>query len=79
MVQAMIQISEKANRVINMVKAKYGLKDKSQAIQVMAEQYEEEFLEPVPKPSYVRKIRRLQKKPAIYVGTVAELRKRYEK
>ena len=32
MVQAMVNISEEANRVLNIVKAQYGLKDKSEAI-----------------------------------------------
>ena len=35
MVQAMIDISEHTNRVLNIVKAKFGLKDKSQAINVV--------------------------------------------
>ena len=33
MVQAMINISEDANHVLNIVKAKYKLKDKSAAIE----------------------------------------------
>ena len=43
MVQAIINISEKTNRVLNIVKAKYGLKDKSQAIDKFVEEHEEEF------------------------------------
>jgi len=34
MVQAIIDIKDKTNRVLNMVKAKYDLKDKSEAINV---------------------------------------------
>ena len=33
MVQAMIQISKNTNQILNVVKAKYNLKDKSQAIE----------------------------------------------
>ena len=36
MVQAIITIDDETNRVLNMVKAKFNLKDKSQAIEVMA-------------------------------------------
>ncbi len=45
MVQAIINIDENTNRILNILKAKYGLKDKSQAIDVMAQQYEKELLE----------------------------------
>ena len=78
MVQAIINISEKANRVLNIVKAKYGLKDKSEAINVMAEEYEESVMEPELKPEFIEKMKRIQKQPSIKVGTVEDLRERYE-
>ena len=46
MVQAMININEETNRVLNIIKAKYGLKDKSEAINLIVSEYEQEFLEP---------------------------------
>jgi len=46
MVQATINIDEHTNRILNVIKAEYGLKDKSSAIDLMATQYEEEILEP---------------------------------
>jgi len=61
MVKAIININESTNRLLNILKAKYGLKDKSQAIDKMAEQYEEEILEPELKPEYVKKIKDIQK------------------
>ena len=79
MVQALINISEQANRVLNIVKAKYGLSDKSKAIDIMAQQYEESLLEPELRPEYIEKALRIHKEPAIRVGTVENLRKRYEK
>ena len=78
MVQAIINISEKANRVLNIVKAKYGLKDKSEAINTMAEEYRQSVMEPELRPEYIKKALRIQKQPAIKVGTVENLRKRYE-
>jgi endonuclease IV len=60
MVQAFININEKTNRILNILKAKYGLKDKSQAIERMAEEYEEQLLEPELKPEYVEKIRKIE-------------------
>jgi hypothetical protein len=61
MVKAIININESTNRIINILKAKYDLKDKSQAIDKMAEQYEEEILEPELRPEYVEKIKKIQK------------------
>jgi hypothetical protein len=61
MVKAIININENANRILNILKAKYGLKDKSQAIEKMAEEYEEEILEPELRPEYVEKIRKIEK------------------
>jgi len=61
MVKAIININESTNRLLNILKAKYDLKDKSQAINKMAEQYEEEILEPELRPEYVEKIKKIQK------------------
>mgnify|MGYP001578961986 FL=1 len=61
MVQAMIDINEKTNRVLNIVKAKYGLKDKSEAIDVVVSEYEENFLEPELRPEYKEKLLKILK------------------
>ncbi|MBU3902292.1 MAG: DUF2683 family protein, partial [Candidatus Thermoplasmatota archaeon] len=45
MVQAVINISEHTNRILNILKAKYGLRNKSESIDLMAEQYKEDILE----------------------------------
>jgi len=39
----MINIDEKTNRILNIIKAKHGLKDKSAAIMHMAAEYEKEL------------------------------------
>jgi len=62
MVQAIININEHANRVLNILKAKYGLKDKSQAIEKMAEEYEQKILEPELKPTYIEKIKKIEQR-----------------
>jgi hypothetical protein len=79
MVQALINVSEKTNRLLNILKAKYGLKDKSEAIDLMAELYEKELLEPELRPEYIKKAEGIMKEKAIQVGSVAEMRKRYGK
>src|SRR3989338_7959587 len=59
MVQAMIDISEHTNRVLNIVKAKFGLKDKSQAINVVVNEYEQTRLEPELRPEYKVKLAKI--------------------
>ena len=77
MVQAIINIDEHTNRILNIVKAKYGLKDKSSAIELMAAQYEEKILEPELRPEFIEKMQNIMKEEPIDVGTVKDLRTRY--
>jgi len=78
MVQAIINIEDETNRVLNIVKAKFGLKDKSEAINRMAEQYEQELLEPQLRPQYVEKLQKIKKQKGIRFKNVEELRKHIE-
>lgn len=71
MVKAIIDIEDHTNRVINVVKAKYGLKDKSEAIDLMTTQYEEEILEPQLRPEYIEKAKRIRKQKAVKVKDFA--------
>ncbi len=75
MVQAVINIPERANRVLNVVKAKYGLKDKSQAIALVVNEYEEEFLEAELRPEYLEKLNKIRKGKYISFSSIDELRK----
>ena len=50
MVKAIIDIPEDVNHIINIIKAKYKLNDKSEAISKMAELIREEILEIKLKP-----------------------------
>lgn len=56
MVQAMININENVNQILNIVKAKFGLKDKSEAINLVVSEYEQALLEPELRPEYRAKI-----------------------
>lgn len=75
MVQAIINISEHSNQILNIIKAKHGLKDKSQAIDVMAEKYGENLLEPQLRPEYVEKALAIHAQPSINIGTLENLKK----
>ena len=75
MVQAIININDNANRVLNIVKAKYGLKDKSQAIEIMAEKYSDEILEHELKHEYIDKLTKLEKQKGTPFKNITELKK----
>ncbi|PIU22391.1 MAG: antitoxin [Candidatus Diapherotrites archaeon CG08_land_8_20_14_0_20_30_16] len=72
MVQAIINISEDANMILNVIKAKYGLKDKSEAITTMAEEYKNKLLEPELKPEFIEKMTKIAKQKSIKVNNFAK-------
>jgi hypothetical protein len=73
MVQSIIDIGESENRIINIVKAKYGLKNKSQAIAIITKAYEGSFLEPELRPEYVEKLQKIRKGKYIQFNSVDDL------
>jgi hypothetical protein len=79
MVQNIIHIDEKEDRVINIVKAKHGLKTKSEAIALITQTYEKNFLEPELRPEYLEKLNKIEKEGYGEVfSSVDELRKKIE-
>ena len=62
MVKNVIDLDERESRVINIVKAKYGLKDKSQALSVIIKRYEECELEPQLRPKLIKEIEETMKR-----------------
>ena len=75
MVQAMINISEQVNQLLNIVKAKYNFKDKSQAIEHVTMKYGEEMLEPELRPEFIEKMKQVAKEKPIRYKNIAEFRK----
>jgi len=71
----MININENVNRVLNIIKAKYGLKDKSEAINLVVNEYEENFLEPELRPEYLEKLQKIRKGKYIKFNSINELRR----
>lgn len=77
-VQAMIEIPEEVNRILNIVKAKYNLRDKSEAITKVVTDYGLELLEPELRPEFIEKMKDIGKEKAISVGSIEEFKKRYD-
>jgi len=73
MVKMVVELSERTNRVINIIKAKYGLRNKSLAVELMVREYEKFLLEPELRPEYVRKLKEIEKEDAVRVKSVGDL------
>ncbi len=61
MVQAIVDMGDREDRIVNVVKGKYGLKNKSEAVNLIIQKYEEEFLEPELRPEFIEKIKAIEK------------------
>jgi hypothetical protein len=72
MVQALITINENSNRVLNIVKAKFDFKDKSEAIEYIISKYIEYENEPELKPEFIEKIKKIKKEKSIRVDDFAK-------
>ena len=75
MVQNILSIGEHEDRILNIVKAKFGLKNKSEAVALLAKSYEENFLEPELRPEYLEKLNKIRKGKYIKFNSIEELRK----
>ena len=79
MVQAMVEIPEKANQILNIVKAKHNLKTKSEAISLVVMEYGSNMLEKELKPEYLQKLSKLEKEKGVPFRNISELRKLVER
>ena len=75
MVQNIITMGEREDRVLNIVKAKFGLKNKSEAVAVITQTYEENFLEPELRPGYLVKLQKIRKGKYFKFDSIGDLRK----
>ena len=79
MVQAMIKISENANQILNIVKARFNLKDKSEAIERVVMDYGQEMMEPELRPEFIHKMLEIEKRGKFkHYRNTEELRKDIE-
>ena len=72
MVKAIVEINERTNRILNILKAKHGLKDKSQALNLMAQQFELCILEPELRPEFIESLTASQSERTVKVMDFAK-------
>lgn len=56
MITARVELTDYANKVLSIIKIKFGLRDKSEALNKFVDLYGEEFQEKEVKEEYVQKI-----------------------
>jgi hypothetical protein len=70
----MINISDKTNHILNIVKARHNLKDKSAAIDFIVMEYGDALLEPKLRPEYIEKLDVIKKQKGIHYNNIDDLR-----
>ncbi len=72
MVQALVELDDNTNRVLSIVKAKFNLKDKGQAIMKVVSEYIEYEREPELRPEFIEKIKQIEKQKSIRINDFAK-------
>ncbi len=78
MTQAIITLGEYEDRILNIVKGKYGLKNKSDTVNFIIDKYEEGFLEPELKPEYIEELEKIKKGKFKKYSSIDALRRSIE-
>ena len=78
MTQAIIDLGDNEDRVLNIVKGKYGFRNKSDAVNFVIAKFEEEILEPELRPEYSDKLGKILKQKGTRFKSVDSLRKSIE-
>jgi len=78
MVQAIINLGEREDRVLTIIKGKYGLKNKSEAVNLVLDKFEQELLEPGLRPEYKEELLKIDKSKFKRFSSVADLKKEIE-
>ena len=72
MVKSLINLTSYEDAVVNIVKAKYGFKNKNDAIRYIIKEYENEFLEPELKPEFIKEMITQSEEPIVKVKDLKE-------
>jgi hypothetical protein len=73
MPRAVVELSEHANRVVNVVKARDGLRGKSEALEAIVAAYEESVLDPSLRPRFISDLERVRQGKFRRVTSTREL------
>lgn len=76
MVQAIIRLGEYEDRILTIIKGKFGFKNKSEAINFVIDKYQEKFLEPELRPEYKNKLKTIKRQKSIKFKSLEDLKKK---
>jgi len=68
MVKAIVNISERANQVLNIIKAKENLKDKSEALNLVLDIFGKEMLESDLRPEFIKELISAQNQETVKIN-----------
>lgn len=72
MVNALVNIDDGTNRILNIVKARHGLKTKGEAIKMVVREYADMINEPELKPEFIDKLKKIEKQEFVHVDDFAK-------
>ena len=72
MVKALIDLNDNTNRILNIIKAKFDLRDKGEAVEFIVNRYIEFENEPELRPEFIEKMKKVRKEKSIRVDDFAE-------
>jgi hypothetical protein len=78
MVQAIVNLGENEDRVLSIVKGKFGLKNKSEAVNLVIDKFEEALLEPNLRPEYKEELLKVDNGKFKSFSSIEELRREIE-
>ena len=79
MVQAIVNLGEHEDRILTIVKGKFGLKNKSEAVNLVIEKFEQELLEPKLRPEYREELLKIDKGKFKRFSSIEDLRREIER
>ncbi len=78
MVKAIVEIDKEADKVLKHLKVEFNLKDKSEAINLMAKEFKRFVrIEPEIRPEYAKELMKIRRGRHIRIGSVDNFKKRY--
>ena len=78
MPQAIINLGEREDRILTIVKGKFGLKNKSEAMNMVINQFEENLLEPELRPEFKEELSKIDKGSFKKFKSIEDLRREIE-
>ncbi len=78
MVQMIVNLNEYEDRILNIVKGKFGVKNKAEAVSLVIDKFGEELLEPGLRPKYIKKLKKIDKEKGIRFKDIDDLRRQIE-